>query len=134
MTKKSSIAVAMGLALITMGIPVGEALAYAPGTATGRRPTYNWQRGGYEYGCNFSGWRSGAKVVWKCDLMMRSMSRSGQIVEGLVANHSGSWTPGSTSYRTPTWFKARNLGDAQYCVKTYAYSVDGYSPTRYACN
>jgi len=133
MPKKSSILVSGFMALATVLIPVGDALAYNPGVATPRGPSYKPARGGYEWGCAYSGWRSDAKVIWRCDLIMRSMGRDGFISEGLVKRYTGSWTPGSTSYTTPTWFKPRNLGDAQYCVKTYAYSVDGASPTKYKC-
>jgi len=133
MPRKSSILVSGFMALATVLIPVSDALAYNPGTAAGRGPSYKVARGGYEWGCGYAGWRSNAKVIWKCELVMRSMNDDGFISEGLVKRYEGSWTPGSTSYTTATWFKPKNVGDGQYCVKAYAYSVDGGTGWKYKC-
>ena len=133
-TKRLS-AVTAVLAVLMWAALSGQALAYIPGKAIPGTPVYNAASGGWNYSCSFTGWRSGAKVVWKCDIVSRYIGgRPGVVVESLVQTHSGSWTPGSTSYRTPTYNKPLIVGESQLCVKASAYSVDGGTGTKYACN
>lgn len=132
-TKRLSATTAV-LAVLMWAALSGQALAYIPGKAIPGTPVYNAASGGWNYSCSFTGWRSGAKVVWKCDIVSRFIDRNGWPQESLWQTHSGSWTPGSTSYRTPTYSKPLVIGEAQLCVKASAYSVDGGTGTKYACN
>ncbi len=124
------------LRIASVGVLAGllfasTASAYSPGTATARKPVYNAYKGGFDYSCAFTGWRSGAKVSWSCKLYLYS---PGPWVTGLglSQSHSGAWTPGPTSYTTPTYFKPLT-GSYGYCVVACALSVDG-GRTSQACN
>jgi hypothetical protein len=100
--------------------------AYSPGTATPYRPTYNAYTGNWDYHCSFSGWRSGARVTWQCNLHERWLNEYTGFLEDAVRQYnSGSWIPGSTSYTTGTFGYSMQSGQAQMCTEAYATSVDG---------
>lgn len=122
----------LGAAVLTLGlivVPGSPAAAYSPGYATATKPKYNAAKGGWDYKCSFTGWRSGARVTWYCYLHSRSSGG-----DYIVKTNTGGWTPGSSSYTTPTIFRAASTGEPQYCVEAYAYSVDGGRSSAYACN
>jgi hypothetical protein len=52
----------------------------------------------------------------------------------VIQSHSGSWTPGSSSYTTPTYSRPLITGDSQLCTGAWALSVDGGTNHTYACN
>jgi hypothetical protein len=123
-----------GTVAVTAGVAVSTALpaaAYTPGTATPSRPTYNAASGAYNFHCSYAHWRSGAKVTWHCNLQERD-----PITYALstIQTHSGSWTPGPTSYTTGTGVWRLVVGQGQLCTQAYALSVDGGTPTKLACN
>ena len=134
--KRSLIGVVAAAAL-TVGVvaaTAGPALAYSPGTATPSKPRYDSATDSYKYSCSFAHWRSGAKVTWHCNLFERRPgSGSGVILDTYLRKNKGSWTPGSTSYKTGTFSRKKVLGEASLCVEAYALSVDGGTSTRSAC-
>jgi hypothetical protein len=124
-------------AALTAGLiatPATPALAYSPGTATSTKPTYNAATGNWDYHCSYAHWRSGAKVVWRCDLYVRYMEDDGSLHSERVLANEGSWTPGSTSYTTKTYHRPKITGEGAFCTESYGYSVDGYSATSIKCN
>jgi hypothetical protein len=125
----------VGTAGLTAAVAVSTALpaaAYSPGTATPYRPVYRAATGAYDYHCSYARWRSGARVTWHCNLYMRDFETFPNLT--LVQQHSGSWTPGSASYTTPTYHKPMVVGNGQLCTAAWALSVDGGTNTTYACN
>jgi hypothetical protein len=129
----------MSVVALTMGVSVSTALpaaAYTPGTATPYTPHYDPDTnntGGYSYHCNFAHWRSGAKVTWHCDLYERYLDKDTGWKYDPLSLHSGSWTPGSTSYTTKTWLHKLVVGEGQLCTQARALSVDGGTVTKLAC-
>jgi hypothetical protein len=118
----SMAAVVLGMvAAVSFATP---ALAYSPGTARAYPPTYNAITGQWDYHCSFSGWRSGAKVTWQCNLWEQWYGELGW-EKGVRQKHSGSWTPGSTSYTTSTFGFNMQVGQGSMCTEAYALSVDG---------
>jgi hypothetical protein len=134
--KRSLIGV-VGAAVLTMGVVATTAvpaMAYSPGTATPSKPKYDSSTDSYKYSCSFARWRSGAKVTWHCNLFERRPgSGGGQILDTYVRKNKGSWTPGSSSYKTSTFSRKKVLGEASLCVEAYALSVDGGTSSRSAC-
>jgi hypothetical protein len=121
---------------LTAGVSIATALpaaAYVPGTAKPYKPTYSADTGGYSYHCSYAGWRSGAKVTWRCDLYEHLLTDGGWEWK-LNTPHSGSWTPGPTSITTTTWLRKLNVGQGQLCTWATALSVDGGTGTKIACN
>ena len=120
---------------LTMGVSITTALpaaAYAPGTAAAHKPTYNSKTLVYDYSCTFAHWRSGAKVVWHCDLYEHNLTDGGwEWVPS--APHSGSWTPGPTS-KTTSYTRKLVVGQGQLCTWASALSVDGGTGLKIACN
>jgi hypothetical protein len=113
--------------MMTVGVlaaTAGPAAAYSPGRAVAYRPVYSVGADGWSYHCSFPGWRSGAKVIWHCDLHEIFLGDAGW-EDVLIAPHSGSWTPGSSTYTTPTWVRKLNAADGELCLEAYALSVDG---------
>jgi hypothetical protein len=108
------------------------ALAYSPGTATAYAPTYNGITGNWDFHCKFSGWRSGAKVSWQCNLYKEYLDEGGY-QHSVIALHSGSWTPGSSSYTTSTFHFPMSVGQPRLCTEAYALSADG-GVTKWYCN
>lgn len=127
----------VGAATLAVGIVATTAvpaMAYSPGTATPTKPKYDLASDSYKYSCSFAHWRSGAKVTWQCNLFERRPgSGSGVIIDTYVRKNKGSWTPGSTSYKTGTYSRKKVLGEASLCVEAYALSVDGGTNARSAC-
>jgi hypothetical protein len=127
----------LGAAVVTAGLVAASAtpaLAYSPGTASAVKPKYNSATGNWDFHCSYAHWRSGAKVVWRCDLYDRHLEDDGSLHSTRVLAHSGSWTPGSTSYTTTTYHRPMSVGEGALCTEAYGYSVDGYSSTSISCN
>ncbi len=121
---------------MTSAFLAGTAQAYSPGTATAGAMVYNVNRGGYEFRCSFSGWRSGANVSWSCKLYLYTGCILGWpncTGLSLVQNHTGAWTPSPTSLTTPTYFRGLGGPIPAYCVDAFALSVDGGASSR-RCN
>lgn len=104
-----------------VGISVSPAQAYVPGKASVSRPVYNAYTGAWDYGCSFTNWRSGAKVVYHCELWVYPPGKSASRLE----DTNGSWTPNPT-YRNvrASEHVVMGLGN-MLCVRARAYSVDG---------
>lgn len=126
---------AMAAALTATLFIATPAEAYSPGSATASRPVYNAYTGNWDYHCSFSGWRSGANVSWQCNIHERWINEYApwEIEDALRQAHSGSWTPGSTSYATATFGYAMQDFQGQMCTEAYAYSADGGVTGPLAC-
>jgi hypothetical protein len=126
----------VGVLALTAGVSVTTALpaaAYSPGTSVAYKPTYNVDEGGWNYHCSYAHWRSGAKVVWHCDLHEVYLDDLGWH-DDIIIKHSGSWTPGPTGHSTPTYLRRLTIGDGELCTVASALSVDGGSGTVRKCN
>src|SRR5690242_5192957 len=103
--------------------------AYSPGRSIAYRPVYSVGADGWSWHCGYAGWRSGAKVSWTCRLYEIYLDEGGWENKTITV-HKGSWTPGSSSYTTPTWVHKVTIGDGELCVEAYALSVDGGATNR----
>jgi hypothetical protein len=110
-----------------------DGATYKPGTATAYKVKYNATSGKYDYHCNYKGWRSGAKVTFRCNLYLVSKSPGQPWTMQLLDAHKGSWTPPPSSHRTKTYSHAKAIGQPAMCVKATALSVDGGDSAQ-ACN
>lgn len=124
-----------GVALLTAGLSVAtgnpaSASSYAPGTAIAYSPVYSADAGGYKWHCSFDHWRSGAKVIWTCELHGFSLDEGGDY---FITSKKGSWTPPPARYNTATSVRKPNP-DGGLCVVASAYSVDGGATTVEKCN
>lgn len=108
--------------LSTFALTAAPAHAYDPGKAVvNGRPTYDAYTGHWKYSCSFTGWRSGVKVVYHCELWERNERTGNRLLE----DTKGNWTPGATSKTvTATEPVVMGLG-IELCVKARALSVDG---------
>jgi hypothetical protein len=126
----------MGTVALTTGLAVSTALpaaAYAPGSATPFRPVYNADTGYFSFHCNFTHWRSGAKVTWHCNLLERPTDDPTAYIG--VQYHTGSWTPGPTSLSVGNYKYRYVITEGQLCTQAYALSSDGgTSPNHLACS
>lgn len=95
-----------------------QAGTYDPGTAKAYAPVYNAVTGNWDYHCSYSGWRSGAVVTWKCELVAI-------LNDAVLRRNTGSWTPPPSSKTTATFHKPMILGEGALCTRASALSVDG---------
>lgn len=102
------------------------AQAYAPGNASVISLERNPYTGAWEYSCSFSGWRSGAKVVYHCELFGYTVNRG----YWLLGSNQGSWTPPPSSI-TRSGADMAAVGSGNICVRARAYSVDGGANSGY---
>lgn len=96
------------------------AQAYSPGDARALSLQKNAYTGKWTYTCGFSGWRSGAKVVYHCELFTFT-APGGYVKQGSV---DGSWVPGPNSIAV-NGSDVVPIGSGNICVRARAVSVDG---------